>query len=115
MIEAHIILGDADALRELASDDTDPERQAQAIEALGIVGADDIGPMLTGIYRDSENARIREAALHGLMIAGDDEALLELYRSATDTREKRRLLEFIGMTGSDKILEIVDEALAGGQ
>ena len=40
---------------------------------------------------------------------------LELYRSATDMKEKRRLLEFIGMTGSDKILEIVDEALGGGQ
>ena len=115
MIEAYIISGDAGSLRELAADGSDRESQARAIEALGMVGADDIGPTLTGIYRDSDDDRIREAALHGLMIAGDDDALLELYRSASDMAEKRRLFEFISMTGSDKILELVDEALAGGQ
>lgn len=114
LINAYAISGDVEALRELAMDSSDPQRQARAIEALGITGEDNIGATLVEIYRGSDDRRVREAAMNGLMIAGDDRALLELYRSANNTEEKRRLLQLLSHTGSDLVLEVIDEALEGG-
>ena len=114
LIDAYAISGDVEALRELAMDNSDPTRQARAIEALGITGEDNVGPILVEIYRGSTDRRVREAAMHGLMIADDDQALLDLYRSADDVEEKRRLLEMLVHTGSDLVLEVIDEALEGG-
>lgn len=113
LIDAYMISGDAEALRELAMDGSDLERQVQAIEALGVVGAGDVGTTLSDIYRDAANDEIRDAAVDGLMIAGADEALLELYRSSGDPNQKRRLLEALSMTGSDLLLDVIDEALTG--
>lgn len=114
LIDAYAISGDVEALRELAMDNSDPKRQARAIEALGITGEDNIGPILVEIYRGSDDRRVREAAMNGLMIAGDDQALLELYRASDDVQEKRRLMEMLVHSGSDLVMEVIDEALEGG-
>jgi len=112
LIEAYGISGDVESLRELALDGSDPDRQAKAIEALGITGEDDIGALLAEIYRSAVSDDIRNAAVDGLMIAGDDQAILDLYRASDNTAEKRRLLEALAVTSSDLLLEVIDEALA---
>ena len=114
LIEAYAISGDADSLRELALDDSDPELQTQAIEALGIVGGSDVNATLVEIYRNSSSDEIREAALEGMLISGHDEGVLELYRSSQDPVEKRELLEFLVIMGSDEVWDIIDSALDGG-
>ena len=114
LIDAYAISGDVDALHELAMDSSDPKRQARAIEALGITGEDNIGPILVDIYRGSDDRRVREAAMNGLMIAGDDAALLDLYRSTDNVEEKRHLLMMLMATDSDSIMEVIDEVLEGG-
>jgi HEAT repeat protein len=113
IIEAYIISGDADALRELALDSSDLEQQANAIEALGIVGADDAEALLMQAYRDSESEVIKEAALDGLLIGDFDDGVLQLYRSSTSTSEKRELLERLVIMDSDQVMDIIDETLAG--
>ena len=50
LIEAYMISGDADSLREIALDGTDPDVQAEAIEALGVVGGDEVNATLIEIY-----------------------------------------------------------------
>ena len=113
LIEAFAISGDYETLRGLALDGSDPETQARAIEALGIVGGDNVNATLVEIYRGTDSADIREAALHGMMISGHDEGLLELYKSSDDIEEKRRLLETLSVMGSDLVLDVIDAALAG--
>ena len=115
IIDAYIISDDADAIRELALDGSDLEQQANAIEALGIVGADDAEALLTQIYRDSDSEFIKEAALDGLLIGDYDDAVLQLYRSSTSIAEKRELLERLVMMDSDQVMDIIDETLAGDQ
>ena len=115
IITAYIISDDADAIRELALDGSDLEQQANAIEALGIVGADDAEALLTQIYRDSESEFIKEAALDGLLIGDFDDSVLQLYRSSTSTAEKRELLQRLVMMDSDQVMDIIDETLAGDQ
>jgi HEAT repeat protein len=115
IINAYIISGDADAIRELALDSSDIKQQASAIEALGIVGVSDADALLTQIYRDSDSEFIKEAALDGLLIGDFDESVLQLYRSSTSTSEKRELLQRLVMMDSDQVMDIIDETLAGDQ
>ncbi len=114
LIEAYAISGDADSLRAIALDGSDPEVQAEAIEALGIVGGSEVNATLVEIYRTSDSEDIREAALEGMLISGYDEGVLELYRSSQDPVEKRELLEYLVVMGSDDIWDIIDSALEGG-
>jgi len=113
LIEAYAISGDASALREIALDPSDPELQQQAIEALGIVGGDEVDTMLVQIYRDAADEDIRDAALKGLLISGHDEGVLELYRASNDDAEKRQLLEYLVMMDSDAVWDLIDSALDG--
>lgn len=115
LIEAYAISGDLESLLEVARDNSDVEMQAEAIEALGIVGGDQVNAELVGIYRAATSEDIREAALDGLLISGYDEGVLELYRSAQTPAEKKELLEYLVMMDSDAVWEIVDAALEGGQ
>ena len=113
LIEACAISGDFDCLRELAADGSNIELQTEAIEAMGIVGGDEVNAALVDIYKNASDEDIREAALDGLMISGDDMGLLELYRSSNSSSEKKELLEYLVMTGSDEVWNIIDSALDG--
>jgi HEAT repeat protein len=106
------IMGAIDELRALSQSSGYTE---ELIEALGIAGGDDVNATLMDIYRNADTDDIREAALEGMLISGHDEGVLELYREATSVEEKRELLETLGYMGSDLMMEVIDEALAGGQ
>jgi len=115
LIEAYMISGDIEELRRMALDDSNPTMQAQAIEAMGVVGGDDVDATLVQIYRESQSADIREAALQGMMISGNDASLLEIYRSTEDKATKKELLEYLVIMGSDDVWSIIDSALDGDQ
>ncbi len=112
LIEAYAISGDFEALRDLALDSSDLELQTHAIEAMGIVGGEQVEATLVEIYRGASSEDIREAALDGMLISGSDEAVLELYRSSSDPAEKKELLEYLVIMGSDEVWSIIDSTLA---
>lgn len=114
LIDAYAISGDLDALKEIAQDSSKPELQAEAIEAMGIVGGDDVGATLVQIYKTATSEDIREAALDGMLISGHDAGVLELYRASDSPVEKKELLEHLVMMGSDEVWQLVDAALDGG-
>jgi len=111
LIEAYAISGDAETLTELARDDSDPARQQEAIKALGIIGGDDVGQTLLEVYRGSDSIEVRHAATEGMMVAGHDAGLLELYRESSDPAEKRVLLEVLVAMDSDEVWGLIDAAL----
>jgi len=115
LIDALAVSGDYEALSEMATDGSDIERQALAIEALGIVGGNNVNDLLVTIYRDAESDYVREAALDGLLIANHDEGVMQLYRESTDIHEKAELLETLSVMGSDLLFEVIDAALQGDQ
>jgi HEAT repeat protein len=114
LIEAYAISGDVASLREIAMDASDPGPQQQAIEALGIVGGAEVDALLVEIYTGATSNDVREAALDGLLIAGHDEGVLELYRASDDDAEKRELLEYLVIMDSDAVWDLIDSALDGG-
>ena len=113
LINAYAIAGDVDSLEAIARDGSDPERQVQALEALGVAGAP--GATLAGIYRESGDPRIRSAALQGLMIGGEDAVVLELFRASEDSAEKREMLQMLVVMGSDEVWDVIDQMLDNGQ
>lgn len=113
LIEACAISGDFECLYELALDDSDIDLQTEAIEGMGIVGGDKVNAALLKIYTGAASDDIREAALDGMLISGNDEAVLELYRASSDSSEKKELLEYLVIMGSDEVWNIIDSALAG--
>lgn len=115
LIEAYAVAGDVESLAELARDGSNPERQAQALQGLGVAGGADARNVLIEVYRSSSVPDVKEAALEGLMIADDDQAVLELYRASTDAAEKRELLEVLVGMESDAVWEIIDKTLEDGQ
>ena len=115
LINAYAVAGDVESLTAMATDSTDPERQAQAIHGLGIAGGSEVGDVLSNIYRDTDVQDVKEAALQGLLIAGDDQAVLELFRAADDAREKKKLLQTLVMMDSDAVWDVIDTTLENGQ
>lgn len=115
IIQAYAISGDLEGLKQMALDGSDQEHQVQAIEAMGIVGGNEVNTTLVQIYRDAASDDIREAALDGMLISGHDEGVLELYRSSDDPRAKKELLEQLVIMGSDEVWNIIDSTLDGGR
>lgn len=113
LIEAYAIAGDVESLRELALDGSDPERQMYAIEGLAIAGGPEVDALLVDIYHSAGHDDIREAALEGMLITDNDEAVLELYRASDDPREKEKLLEMLVIMDSEAVWDVIDQALDG--
>ncbi len=113
LIHAYAVSGDVDTLIELAGDGAEPERQLQAIRALGIAGGDRVNAALVEIYRRGGAAQ-KEAALNGLLIAGHDQGVLELYRSSQDPAEKRQLMRTLAHMDSDAVWELIETTLEDG-
>jgi HEAT repeat protein len=111
LVEAYAIAGATEELKGMAMDASDPVTQLKAIEALGIVGGPEVDALLVEIYRSNSNPDIREAALHGMLIAGHDQGVLDLFRESNDATEKKQLLEMLVMMDSDAVWDIVDSTL----
>ena len=115
LINAYAVAGDVESLIAMATDSSDPERQVQAIHGLGIAGGSEVSNVLRNIYNGTDVEDVKEAALQGLLIAGDDQAVLELFRASDDAREKKKLLETLVMMDSDAVWDIIDSTLENGQ
>ena len=115
LIDAYIISDNHVELEKLARDGSDPDLQAEAIQALGVVDGPNSEAVLLEIYKGSDDKDLREAAIEGLFIGDYDQAILDLYRASTSAREKGELLEALVIMNSDLAMEVIDSALAGDQ
>jgi len=111
LVDAYIIAHDFETLHKMALDGSKLDVQVQAIEGLGIVGDQRANEALLEIYRDATNEDVKEAAMDGMFIAEYDEGLLLLYRESQNPAEKRELLEYLTMMDSDEVWALIDEAL----
>jgi hypothetical protein len=68
---------------------------------------------LREIYARVTEPELKDAALQGMLISGDEEGVLALYRSAKNSTEKRDLLRVLSTMGGDAALEAIDAALQG--
>jgi HEAT repeat protein len=113
LVDAYAISGDLTSLRKIAESGADPSLRAEAVQQIGVIGDDAARGALRDIYSRSTDAKIKEAALQGLLIADDEQGVLALYKAATTTEEKRALLRTLTMMDGDAALQAIDAALEG--
>ena len=115
LLHAYAVAGDLDSLRAVALGETEatPQVRGAAIQGIGIIGSDDARATLMHLYRETEDAQLRETAMRALMVADHDTGLLELYRDSGNSREKRDLLRVLVMMDSDAAIDAIDAALDG--
>ncbi|HEY7643158.1 MAG TPA: HEAT repeat domain-containing protein [Steroidobacteraceae bacterium] len=111
LVEAYAISGDLQSLRKIADSNKDVAVRAEAVRKIGIIGKDEARSALHEIYSRSTEKEIKDAALQGMLISGDDDSVLKLYQGATSADEKSRLLRTLTMMDSDAALRAIDAAL----
>jgi HEAT repeat protein len=111
LLDAYAIGGDLASLRKIAEGGGEPSLRKDAVQKIGIIDNDAARAALRDIYSHSGDPEIKEAALQGMVIAGDEQGVLALYRAAKTTDEKRALLRTLTMLDGDAALEAIDAAL----
>jgi len=113
LVEAFAISGDLASLKKYAEGTGNREVRIDAVRKIGIIDSAEARTALRDIYTRSTDPEMKEAALQGLLISGDEQGVLALYRSAKTAEEKRALMRYLSMMDGEAALEAIDEALGG--
>jgi HEAT repeat protein len=108
---AYAIAGDLTSLRKIAEGKGDVDTRSEAVRKIGIVHTDEARKALRDIYASATDEEIKRAALEGMLIGGDEQGVLALYRSAQGAEEKRALLRTLSHMNGDAALQAIDAAL----
>jgi len=111
LLDAYAISGDLASLRKIAEGTGEKAVRVEAVQRMGIIESDASRAALREIYARSTDAEIKEAALQGMLISGDEQGVLALYRAAKTSEEKRALLRILSMMDGDAALQAIDAAL----
>lgn len=114
IVQALGIAGDVSTLTSIATSERDAEVQGSAIQAIGIAGGKQGSEALVKLYSSAVTQQNRDAALHGLLIAGDTGAMRSLYQQAKTTEEKKSLLRMLTMLQGDETLDLIEAELDKG-
>jgi HEAT repeat protein len=113
LVEAFAISGDLASLKKYAEGGGSREMRIEAVRKIGIIDSAEARAALRDVYSRSTDPEMKEAALQGLLISGDEQGVLALYRSAKTAEEKRTLMRYLSMMDGEAALEAIDQALEG--
>lgn len=113
LLDAYAISGDLASLRKIAEGSGEHSIRVEAVRKIGIIQSDAARAALRDIYSRSSDEEIKDAALQGMLMVGDEQGVLALYRSAKSSDEKRALLRYLAMMDGDAALQAIDAALEG--
>jgi HEAT repeat protein len=111
IIQALGVAGDVKSLTAIAEGTQPDDVRIEAIHALGVAGDEGGSAALVKLYPKANSPALREAVLQGLLIAGDSDELLQLYKQAKTKEEKQALLRIITATNSDAALDVIESEL----
>jgi HEAT repeat protein len=112
IIESLGVAGNADALSAIAGNAKMPEDiRVAALHSLGVAGDRGGEQALVALYAKSDTPALREAALQGMLITGDSDAVLDLYRNAKNAEEKKSLLRTLMQMGGDTAIDAIEAEL----
>jgi HEAT repeat protein len=101
----------ADALKNIATTEQDPELRRRAIRNLGVVGGDAAAPSLVSAYQNSPDAESKKAAIDGLFISHDAHDLVALARAEKDPALKQAIVSKLSVMHSKEATDYMMEIL----
>ena len=90
LLDAYAISGDLASLRKIAEGSGERSVRIEAVRRIGIIEGEAARAALRDIYSRSTDEEIKDAALQGMLIAGDEQGVLTLYRAAKIERREAR-------------------------
>lgn len=111
VLQAMFVGGNATRLIELARSEANPDLRRVAVKNLGLMRTSATGPALVEIYATAKDAPVRQAAVEGLFVQNNAEALVGLARKESDPAMKRvivsRLSVMKAKAATDYLIELL--------
>lgn len=112
IIQSLGVAGNTSALTSIAGNTALPEKErAEAMRSLGVAGDRGGQNALVDLYAKADTPKLRDAALQGLLIAGDADAVRKLYKNARTTEEKKAVLHILVAMDDDGALDLIEQEL----
>jgi hypothetical protein len=112
IVQALGVAGNSAALAAIAGNAQQPENiRIDAMQALGVAGDRGGEEALVRLYGQADTPALRDAVLQGLLVSGDSDAVLGLYRNAKSVDEKKVLLRTLTTMGDDAAIDAIEAAL----
>ena len=112
IVDALGVAGNSEALAAIAGNAQQPEDiRIAALHALGVAGDRGGEDALVKLYGQANTPALRDAVLQGLLVSGDSDGVLTLYRSAKSVDEKKTLLRTLTLMGDDAAIDAIEAAL----
>ena len=111
ILQAMFIGGNGTRLLELARTEPNLELRRTAVRNLGLMGATRTGQALVDIYTTDKDAGIRRAAVNGLFVQNNAEALVGLARKEKDPAMKQELVQKLSVMKSKVAMDYLLELL----
>ena len=103
ILQALFVGGNAIRLIELARTEPNAELRRTAVRNLGLMRTSATGPALVEIYTSQKEAEVRSAAVQGLFVQNNAEALVTLARRESDPAMKKELVQRLSLMSKSKV------------
>lgn len=111
ILQAMFVGGNAARLIDLAKTEKDVELRRVAVRNLGLMRTSATGPAIVEIYTSQKEPAVRQAAIEGLFVQNNAEALVALARKESDPAMKRALVQRLSVMKSKVALDYLVELL----
>jgi HEAT repeat protein len=113
ILDALFVSGNAGKLIELVRREKDPALRREAVEKLGLIGAEQTGKVLKDLYQNETDKKVKEAVLNAFFLQGNAAELVAVAKKETDSGLKRKAVEQLSIMGSkegtDYFLELLNQ------
>jgi hypothetical protein len=92
ILQAMFVGGNSTRLIELAKSEPNADLRRVAVRNLGLMRTSSTGAALVDIYSTQKDAPVRQAAIEGLFVQNNAEALVQLARKETDPAMKKAIV-----------------------
>ena len=103
VLQAMFVGGNATRLIELAKTEPDADLRRTAVRNLGLMRTSATGAALVEIYSSQKDPAVRSAAVQGLFVQNNAEALVTLARRESDPAMKKELVQRLSLMSKSKV------------
>jgi tetratricopeptide (TPR) repeat protein len=101
VFQGWLMSGDKEDVLAVARTEQSPELRKDAIHYLGMMGGRN---ELREMYKNSPDAGTREAVIHGMLMSGDSQGLVEIANTEKDPQVLDKAINTLGMVGGEDSL-----------